>query len=220
MGTGRDSRAHPLGAGAALAVTILGGGYAMVLAIGLLTLPAPAEPIQDPWFTLLEGLILAIAPAMVVFMAALHAWAPAQGRGFTLVALVFMSLCAGLTCAVHFSVLALSRQAAFAAPPWSTLVFAFRWPSLVYALDILAWDLFFPIAALFAARALREAAGAQPVRTLLDLSALMAFGGLAGVPLASMPLRNIGIVGYAVLFPLAAALMTGRLRGDRAGGEG
>ena len=37
-------------------------------------------------------------------------------------------------------------------------------------------------------------------------SAVLAFLGLLGVPLANMNVRNVGIVGYAVLFPIAASL--------------
>jgi hypothetical protein len=32
--------------------------------------------------------------------------------------------------------------------------------------------------------------------------------GLAGVPLANMQVRNIGIIGYGLLFPIAAAVLT------------
>jgi hypothetical protein len=41
----------------------------------------------------------------------------------------------------------------------------------------------------------------------LFASAALAFLGLAGVALADMQVRNIGIIGYAVLFPIAAAML-------------
>ena len=44
------------------------------------------------------------------------------------------------------------------------------------------------------------------VRGLLFASAALAFLGLAGVPLGDMRARNLGIVGYAVVFPIAAGL--------------
>ena len=147
---------------AAGAVAFLCLCYAIVLALGLLTLPSPAHQIQEPWFTLMELLIILIAPAMVVFMIALHAWASEQYRAFAMGAVAFMSMCAALTAAVHFAVLALSIPGA-------------GLPSVV--------------------------------RRLMYLSAALALAGLAGVPLANMRVRNIGIVGYAVLLPIAAALM-------------
>lgn len=143
---------------------------------------------------------------MVAFMVALHAWAPAEGKAMAVLGIAFMGMCAVVTCSVHFAVLTLSPQPAFAAGDWPSLVFAFRWPSVVYALDILAWDVFFPLAALCAACSVRGAGLAAVVRGLLFASAGFAFAGLAGVPLADMSVRNIGIVGYAVLFPIASAL--------------
>lgn len=69
---------------AAGAVAFLCLCYAIVLALGLLTLPSPAQQIQEPWFTLMELLIVLIAPAMVVFMLALHAWVSGQYRAFAM----------------------------------------------------------------------------------------------------------------------------------------
>lgn len=80
------------------------------------------------------------------------------------------------------------------------------WPSVVYALDILAWDVFFPMSVLFAAPVFREGRLESWIRSLLVLSGVLAFAGLAGVVANAMQLRNIGIVGYAVVFPVAAVL--------------
>ena len=196
-----------LGAAAGFVVAVLCVAYASVLAIGLLTLPSPDQPIQNPWFTVMEVLILAIAPGMVAFTAGLYVWATAERKPLALLSVFFMSMCAVVTCCVHFAVLTLSRQPEFAGPDWATLVFSFRWPSVAYALDILAWDLFFPLAAVFAALGVHGSGLASMVRALLFGSAALAFIGLAGVPLANMNVRNIGIIGYVVLFPVAAVLL-------------
>jgi hypothetical protein len=189
--------------------------YALVLVVGLATLPTPAHPIQDPWFTLMELLILAIAPAMVVFTVALHGCVASENRHVALLGIIFMSLCAGVTCCVHFSILVLSRQPEIAAAEWAPLVLSFNWPSLAYALDILAWDFFFALAAFFAALALRGECGQGVPRGLLFAAAALSFLGLAGVPLGDMSVRNIGIVGYVVLFPIATALVARAQRRTR-----
>lgn len=195
------------GVAAAVTVAALNLVYAVVLTIGLLTLPAPDRQIQEPWFTLMEGLIIAIAPAMVAFTVALHAWAPQPRKSHALAAVAFMSMCSAVTCSVHFAILTLSHQPAVASRDWAPMVFSFQWPSIVYTLDILAWDVFFPLAALFGAATVQGTGVAGAVRALLYASAALAFTGLLGVPLANMQLRNIGIIGYAVLFPVAAALL-------------
>ncbi|MFN8546645.1 MAG: hypothetical protein U0527_01420 [Candidatus Eisenbacteria bacterium] len=202
-----SNSAERLGAFSAYAIAVLSLLYAIALAIGLATLPSPSEPIHDPWFTIMELLILAIAPAMVLFSVALHERAAVGRRGFTLGAVAFLAMCAALTSVVHFAVLTLSRRPEFQAEPWASRVLSFRWPSVAYALDILAWDLFFPIGALLAALSIEGAGRSALVRRLLYLSAALSFAGLAGVPLADMNVRNIGIVGYAVIFPIAASVM-------------
>lgn len=189
--------------GGAVALTSL--GYAVVLTIGLATLPSPDVQIQEPWFMLMELLILALAPAMVAWSVALHARASAERKSLALLSVALMSLTAVVTCAVHFAVLTLSRDAAFAGQDWARRLFSFEWPSVAYALDILAWDFLFPLAALFAAGVFEGKGRAAVVRRLLIASAALAFVGLAGVPIDNMQVRNIGILGYAVLYPLAAA---------------
>ncbi len=97
-----------IGALAGNAVAVLCGAYAIVLGIGLLTLPSPGLPIQNPWFTAMELLILGIAPAMVVLGVGLHAWAPVELKSHTMLSVVLISMCALITCCVHFAVLTLS----------------------------------------------------------------------------------------------------------------
>jgi hypothetical protein len=192
--------------------------YVAVLSVGLLTLPTSEHQIQEPWFTLMEFLIIAIAPAMVALTVALHAMATPEDRPMALLGIVFLSLCAVVTCTVHFSILVLSRHPAFD-EAWHHLVFTFRWPSLAYALDILAWDFFFPLGALCAALVVPGVGPAHWARVLMICSSVLALVGLLGVPLANMQVRNIAIFGYAVLFPIAAALLAGLYYRADLGGE-
>lgn len=193
-------------------IAILSAVYAAVLTIGLLTLPTPEHPIQNPWFTIMELLILILAPVMVVFTTLLHAWVPPARKPAALLGVVFMGMCAVVTCSVHFAVLTLSRQPAFMGADWATLVFSFTWPSVVYALDILAWDIFFPLSALSIALALQGAVQIKALQMLFIGSALLAFVGLTGIPLENMNIRNIGIIGYVVLFPCGTALLAHRFK--------
>ncbi len=204
-----------IGSRSGFAVAALGVAYAAVLAIGLAMLPSPDHPIPDPWFTAMELLILFIAPSMVGLAVGLHGWVDAQRKPLATLALVFLALCTAVTCCVHFAILTLGRHPAFADERWQSLVFSFRWPSVAYALDILAWDVFFALGALFAAFAVHGPGLARFARLLLFGSAALAFAGLAGVAMADMNVRNLGIVGYAILFPIAAALLGALFRQRR-----
>jgi hypothetical protein len=199
--------ARSFGILSAAATVILVVTYAVTLVVGLLSLESPQEPIGDPMFTILEVLIIVMMPAMVALMVAVHAWAPMHAKTLTLTSVVFMGLLAGVTCIVHFCVLTLSRQPEFAGQSWLPLVLSFKWPSVVYALDILAWDIFFPLSMLFAAPVFSGSRLAAWVRVLMIASGVLAFAGLSGVVVGDMQLRNIGIVGYVGVFLVVAALL-------------
>jgi hypothetical protein len=55
-----------------------------------------------------------------------------------------------LTCSLHFVILTVSRQSGFASLTSLQRLLAFEWPSIAYAVDILAWDVFFVLSMLFA----------------------------------------------------------------------
>jgi hypothetical protein len=199
--------ARRLGIFSAAATVILLVAYAVTLAMGLASLESPQEPIGDPMFTILEVLIITMMPAMVALMVTVHAWAPMHAKTLSLTSLVFMGMLAGLTCCVHFVILTLSRQPEFTAQPWLPLVLSFNWPSVVYALDILGWDVFFPLSMLFAAPVFWGSRLAAWIRVLMTASGVLALAGLSGVVVGDMQLRNIGIVGYVGVFLVVTALL-------------
>jgi len=90
---------------------------------------------------------------------------------------------------------------------WSPFVFSFRWPSVAYALDILAWDVFFAFSMLFAAPAFKGHRLAAWIRALMIAAAVLCLAGLSGVAAGDMQLRNIGIIGYVPVFLVVAALL-------------
>jgi hypothetical protein len=199
--------ARRLGIFSAAATLILLVAYAVTLAMGLASLDSPQEPIGDPMFTILEVLIITMMPAMVALMVVVHAWAPMHAKTLSLTSLVFMGMLAGLTCSVHFVTLTLSRQPEFAGQPWLPMVLSFNWPSVVYALDILGWDVFFPLSMLFAAPVFWGTRLAAWIRVLMTASGVLALAGLSGVVVGDMQLRNIGIVGYVGVFLVVTALL-------------
>jgi hypothetical protein len=199
--------ARRLGMVSAVGTVLLNAVYAATLVAGLLSLPAPQQPIGDPLFAILEILIVLMMPLLVALMVAVNAWAPAEAKVFSLMALAFASLLAGLTCSVHFVILTVGRQAAFSGLTWMPLFLSFKWPSVSYALDILAWDVFFALSVLFAAPVFSGNRLATSIRVLLVASGALALAGLSGVIVGDMQLRNIGIVGYAGVFPVVALLL-------------
>ncbi len=189
----------------------LGLLYAIVTAIGLFQLPSPDEPIGNPYFTMMELLTLLIAPAMLLLMVVVHNHTDSRHRSFSLAAIFFLGMMTVVTSAVHTMVLAFQKNPG-GIPTGTAWFFDFRWPSVVYALDILAWDWFYPLAMLSASVIYHKDNFDKTLRMLMLISALLALLGLMGVPLADMQLRNIGIIGYAVLGPVIFLLMGLRLK--------
>ena len=206
-GTEFSPLARKIGIFSSSAVVTLQLLYGVALYIGLRQLESESQPIADPIFTLLEVLIILMMPIMVLLMAAVNAWAEVQKKLLSLVSLLFMAMAASTTCTVHFLILTLSRQAEFSSLQDVALLFSFSWPSIAYSLDILAWDFFFALSMLFAASVFSGGKLARWVRALMMISGILALAGLAGVATGDMQLRNIGIVGYLLVFLIVAALI-------------
>ena len=185
----------------------LGIFYAIITTIGLLSLKSTSETIADPYFTIMEILSILIALLMAVSMVGVHYYANEGDRYFSLIALLMMFIATGITSCVHFVILSMHQTTAVEQLPDYTFFFSFRWPSVAYALDILAWDLFFGLSMLFASQVFKDGRLERALRTLLIICGVISLVGLIGVPLQNMEVRNIGIIGYAVLGPVAFLLI-------------
>ncbi len=207
MNTPYSPLARQVGVASAALVAVLLIAYAITLAAGLASLESADVPIGNPYFTLMEILIIVLMPPMVALMAAVHAWAPPRRRILSLLAVIFMSMVAVVTSVLHFVILTLSRQAAFASLDSLPLVMSFTWPSVAYAVDILAWDVFFALSMLLAAGVFAGSRLARAIRVSMLLSGVLALAGLSGVVTGDMALRNIGIVGYVGVFLVVVVLL-------------
>jgi len=196
-----------VGLASALGVVILSAAYFVPLVMGFATLPSPDVPFLEPWFSMMEVLIILLAPFMVMLTVSIHSVAPVARKPFSLAAVVFIGIAAGITSSVHFVILTLSHRADFASLPWLRSLIAFDWPSVTYTLDILAWDVFFGLSMLCLVPIFGGSRLSRAIGVLLLASGVIAIAGLVGVVLDDMSVRDIGIVGYAVVYPVAAVLL-------------
>ncbi|MCU0525998.1 MAG: hypothetical protein MUF72_14340 [Elainella sp. Prado103] len=205
---GFTSQYRAIGRVAACAVCWLEVAYAITTVLGLLALQSPSEPIGDPFFLIMELLIILIVPLMVIVMVVVHLYAAPEDKAYSLIALMFMLLVAGITSSVHFIVLTVGRSIESDELIWHPLFFSFQWPSVVYALDILAWDWFFALSMFSAAVVFKRSRWEIAVRSLMIVSGVLSLIGLIGVPLANMQIRNIGIIGYGGVAPIMFLLLS------------
>jgi hypothetical protein len=197
-----------IGRATAWAAFLVGQAYAVAALFGLLSLKSPQDPIGDPFLSIMALLIVLMAPLMVACMVAVHAYASPELKAYSLTALAFMILLAGITSGVNFAILAVGRQIEAAQLPWISLFLPYKWPSSVaYALDILAWDWFFALSMLSAAPVFKEGKLERIVQILMIVSGVFCLVGLIGVPFAGVPALSVGIIGYGVVAPVAFLLL-------------
>jgi len=188
-------------------VFVLGVTYAVTTLLGFLSLKSPQDPIGNPYFTIMEILTILIATFMAISMVAVHYYASPADKIYSLPSVIFMSLMAGITSSVHFVILAINQQGQADQIVNFPLLFSFKWLSAAYALDILAWDWFFALSFLFASFIFRTGRKEKFIRTLMIISGLLSLVGLMGVPLDNVQVRNIGIIGYAIIAPVVFLLI-------------
>ena len=196
-----------IGRAAALALVFFGVAYVVITSVGLVSLKSPQQPIQDPFFFMMEGLIVVTAPLYVAVMAAVHASAERSVKVYSLMALAFMIVCAAITTSVHFVLLTVSRRVEFTSVSWFPLVLSYRWPSVIYAVDILAWDWFYGLSLLFAALVFKGGRLQTALRIALAVSGALSLAGLIFLPFGDIQLRMIGIFGYAGMSPVVFLLL-------------
>ena len=196
-----------MGSVAAWATFIVGQAYAIAALLGFLSLKSPREPIGEPYLSIMALLIILMAPLMVVVMVAVHAYASPDRKAYSLTALAFMVLLAGITSGVNFAVLTVSRQIDAVGSSWLFLFLPYKWPTVAFALDVFAWDWFFALSMLFAAPIFREGTLEKMVRISMIVSGGLSLVGLIGLPLSAMQAISIGIVGWGVAGPVVFLLL-------------
>jgi hypothetical protein len=187
-------------------IVALSIAYAAVMVAGFWSLGNLTDPLPDPFLAVAELLILVMAPVMVVLMAAVHACAPVHLRMFSMIAFGWMLVAACLTMTVHVVELVVARRIDPDAVPGFARLFDFAWPSMLYAVDVVAWDLLLGLSLLFAAFVF---AGRRyrAVRWGLLASAALCLIGLVGPATDVLAWRGIGIFGYAVVFPVTCLVL-------------
>jgi hypothetical protein len=143
---------------------------------------------------------------MVASLVAIHGYAAPGLRAYAFAALSFMIVCAAITSSVNFALLMTSLHPQAAGPALS-LFLPYRWPSIAYALDLLAWDGFFGLAVLFAAPVFSGPGLERAVRVIMILTGAVCLIGLIGILSAGSQGLGIAILGYSVGAPVVFVLL-------------
>ncbi|MGB5326522.1 MAG: hypothetical protein WBN40_14035 [Pseudomonadales bacterium] len=182
---------NKVGMWSALGMFVVGILYIITVAIGMYSVGFK-QPIVDPILGIMEALTLVTAPLLVILMSAVHRMAPHDQKTQSLIALAFAILVAGLTVTVHFVGLTVLRQ---------TGMEGLEWPSIIYAVELLAWDIFLGLSLLFAASVFQGGGLRRNIRTSLTTVGVLCLIGSLGPLTGEMRLQFVAVLGYGVLLP-------------------
>lgn len=162
---------------------------------------------EDPFWAIAEIITIVGAVILVILMAVIHDCAPPGGKLLSLTALGWTLVWAALTVTVHFVQLTVARRIDVQASPGFARLFGFEWPSLLYAVELLAWHLFLGLSLVLAAFAFAGRGTEAAVRVGLTTSGLLCIAGLIGPTVGDLNWRFIGVLGYGVVFPIVCFMI-------------
>lgn len=194
----RMSPANRVGYLSSIGLFVVGVAYVVVVAFGI-SQAGFAAPIVDPTLAVMEALTLLSAPLVVAAMASIYETARWDRKIFGVMALVFAGIMAGLTSAVHFVALTSGRQTDFT---------VLEWPSSLYAVELLGWDIFLGLSLLCASLVFVGSGIRAFARWSLFVAGALSLFGAIGPILGDMALQRIGILGYGVGLPIAALALS------------
>lgn len=123
---------------------------------------------------------------------------------------MFMALLVATTFISHFASITLSKQLTMV---WENYKYigSMEWPSVLFAIDILAWDVFFGLAFLSLGISVLQNSKNSLAGILMICSGILSLLGLVAISLNNMNARYIGIFGYTVM-PLISCVFYVRKR--------
>lgn len=192
------THSNSIGYLSSIGLFVVGVAYAVVVTVGIFQADFD-DPIVDPILGVMEALTLLSAPLVVALMASIYQTANRDRKVFGVMALVFAGIMAGLTSAVHFVTLTSGRQTDFS---------VLEWPSTLYAVELLAWDIFLGLSLLCAAFVF-DGAGIRAIsRWSLAATGALSLLGAIGPFIGDMAFQRIGILGYGVGLPIVALVLS------------
>jgi hypothetical protein len=196
---------------------VVNEAYAITSGLGYLSVKTPSDPISDPYLSIMSLLIVLMAPFLVITMVAVHTYAAAEHKRYSLAALAFMIILAGITSSVNFALFVVARQPTPTPSMWVASFVSSGWPPLPQALDFFAWDWFFALSVLLAAPVFRGSRLENAVRVLMLVTAALCILGFVWLPFSPPQATVIGILGWGVAGPIVFLLLANlftRIRPD------
>lgn len=194
-----------------LLLVLLGLAYVALLVATMVS--GSGFPPVEPFLTVFHLLILITATGMVVFWSLVHEAVPPGRKHFSRASLALIIIFAALTSINRYVGLTVVKQSLASGNTGGLQWFLpYGWPSVMLALEMLAWGFFFGLACLCLAPAFSGSGLQRAIASLLSvvgiLSLLSAFGPVAGTSSLSFnPFTLAGVVAWGPGLTITIALM-------------
>jgi len=190
-----------LGKWSAIILVVIGVLYLLTGIVGASTTGAFWPPKQtDPYLAIMESLIVASAPFMIILMLAIYLNATEGKKIFGIAAASFMVVAAGLTTLIQLLRLTVLRKENFEIN--STFI-----RDLFLYSDLIAWDLFFGLSMFSGAFVFRHKGSVKFIFPAMVVSGGLCLVGFVGIATGYVQLQAAAILGYTVVFMIVCILL-------------
>ena len=162
---------------------------------------------KEPYFIIAEIITMISAVVLTILMAAIHMCTSSRFKIFSLLALGWMFITAGITITVHFAELTVARQLEPAAKITFARLYEFIWPSFLYGIEFAAWQIGFGLSMIFGAFAFQGNGREKVVRVGLIVVGVLCIIGLIGPAIGNLFWRLIAVFGYGIVFPVICSFI-------------
>lgn len=167
-------------------------------------------PPEEPYISTISIVSLISAPLFVFLWAILHHEMAPEGRVFTRTSFGLVVIFAALTSINRYVAMTVVRQSLdMGITEGLEWFMPYGWPSIMAAIEVLAWGFFLGLALLFLAPAFRTGRLERAIFWTLILSGALSLVAVLGQILNSIPLNLLGVVawgpGLILLFALLAS---------------
>ncbi len=195
-------------------IVFVGLGFIYLGLIVLMLLLGLGFPPTEPFLTMFNILILLTAVWMVLFWTILNYAAPAERKIFSQASMALIVIFAALTSINRYVGLTVVRQSLTSGDTNGLQWFMpYSWPSIMLAIEYLAWGVFFGIACLCLAPAFRGGRLGNSIFWVLIFTGIMSLLAPIGQAVGSNhldfnPFTFAGMLGWGPGLTTAAALIT------------
>jgi hypothetical protein len=202
-----SSLIRKLAIGFGSSLVFLGFSYMVLLAVMMIS--GSGFPPVEPYTTLFSGLILISAIIMVFYWVLLFFSIPEDKKIFGLASLIMIAIFSALTSVNRFVALTVVRQSLVSGNTNGIQWFLpYQWPSVMLALEILAWGGFFGLACLCLAPVFSNGKLERTLSWTLKITGILSLCAFLGQLINSTLLGFAGLIAWGPGFTLVSYLTT------------